>query len=110
MEAAALIRFLAGFVLVMGMLAGFGWLLRRYGHRISGLGLAGPRTSAPRLAIIEALPLDPRRRLLLIRRDDTEHLVLIGPDQQAVIETGIRRAAAPAPTEPPTALPPEPAC
>ena len=46
------------------------WLLRR-------AGWARPR-GAGRLAIIEALPLDPRRRLLLLRCDDRCALVLTG--------------------------------
>jgi flagellar protein FliO/FliZ len=31
----------------------------------------------------------PRQRLALVRRDDVEHLVLIGPDGASVIEAGI---------------------
>ena len=46
--------------------------------------------------MIESAPLDGKRRLVLIRRDDTEHLVLIGAETALVIESGIAapRAAA----------------
>lgn len=47
------------------------------------------RGKARRLSVIETLPLDARRRVLLVRRDDTEHLVLLGPDKDLVIEAGI---------------------
>jgi flagellar protein FliO/FliZ len=56
------------------------------------LGL-GPRMVATRgrrrLAIVEVLTLDPKRRIVLVRRDLTEHLLLLGATHDAVIETGI---------------------
>ncbi len=42
-----------------------------------------------RLGISEYHELDQTRRLVLIRRDETEHLILIGGVQDIVIETGI---------------------
>ena len=42
-----------------------------------------------RLGISEYHELDQTRRLVLIRRDETEHLILIGGVQDMVIETGI---------------------
>jgi flagellar protein FliO/FliZ len=43
----------------------------------------------PRLEVIEDTNVDGRRRLLLIRRDDVEHLVMTGGPVDVVIETGI---------------------
>ncbi|MFO1091147.1 MAG: flagellar biosynthetic protein FliO [Hyphomicrobiales bacterium] len=45
-----------------------------------------------RLGISEYYEIDKMRRLVLIRRDETEHLLLIGGDQDLVIETGISEA------------------
>ena len=42
-----------------------------------------------RLAVIEHASVDGRRRLLLIRRDDVEHLIMTGGPVDVVIETGI---------------------
>ena len=42
-----------------------------------------------RLEIIEQSNLDGRHKLLLIRRDDVEHLVMIGGPEDVVIESGI---------------------
>jgi hypothetical protein len=42
-----------------------------------------------RLAISEYYEIDKTRRLVLVRRDDMEHLVLIGGNQDLVIETDI---------------------
>ena len=42
-----------------------------------------------RLQIVETLPIDVRRRLVLLRRDDREHLVILGTNGETVIEQGI---------------------
>jgi hypothetical protein len=42
-----------------------------------------------RLGISEYHELDKTRRLVLVRRDNTEHLILIGGPQDVVIEQGI---------------------
>ena len=42
-----------------------------------------------RLAVEESLQIDPRHRLVLLRRDDRLHLVLLGANEQTVIETAI---------------------
>jgi flagellar protein FliO/FliZ len=43
-----------------------------------------------RLAFIERTRLDGGRKLLLVRRDDVEHLILIGGPIDLIVETGIR--------------------
>jgi hypothetical protein len=56
-----------------------------------------PRT-ARRLEVIEQANLDSRRKLVLIRRDDVEHLLMTGGPVDVVVETGINpQAAKPAP-------------
>jgi flagellar biogenesis protein FliO len=42
-----------------------------------------------RLAISEYHEVDETRRLVLVRRDETEHLLLIGGAQDLVVESGI---------------------
>lgn len=42
-----------------------------------------------RLGISEFHEIDKTRRIVLVRRDDVEHLVLIGGNQDVVIESGI---------------------
>jgi len=46
-----------------------------------------------RLAVTDAAAIDTRRRLVLLRRDDVEHLILIGGPTDMVIESDIRRSA-----------------
>jgi hypothetical protein len=44
----------------------------------------------PRLGVVEQASLDSRRRLVLIRRDDVEHLIMTGGPVDVVIENGIK--------------------
>lgn len=56
-----------------------------------GLGHAMPGNPRQRrVSIVEVTPLDTRRRLVLLRRDDVEHLILLGTNGDHVIESGIR--------------------
>ncbi len=43
----------------------------------------------PRVHVVEQYNVDNRRRLVLIRRDDVEHLIMTGGPVDVVIETGI---------------------
>lgn len=53
-----------------------------------------------RLRIVELMPIDARRQLVLVRRDQTEHLLLLFAERGIVVERNI--GAAPiAPTQPP---------
>jgi hypothetical protein len=57
----------------------------------------------PRIGVIEQANVDGRRRLLLIRRDDVEHLIMTGGPVDVVVETGIgERRARPAEAQPAT--------
>jgi hypothetical protein len=79
-------------VVVLGLLALAFWLLRRFsGGR---LGSAATRGRQPRLAMIDQAAIDNRRRLVLIRRDNVEHLLIIGGPTDVVIEQSIVRAGA----------------
>lgn len=51
------------------------------------------RHRAPRLSVTDAAVVDDKRRLVLVRRDHVEHLVMIGGPSDIVIEQNIQRAA-----------------
>lgn len=61
------------------------WGLKVLMRVTSGMG----RGRSRRLAVVEAVAVDTRRRLVIIRRDNVEHLVLTGGPQDVVVETGI---------------------
>jgi Meckel syndrome type 1 protein len=60
-----------------------------------------------RLGIAEYYELDKTRRLVLIRRDDVEHLMLVGGNQDVVIESNIPTAAMNQPQIPPPPVEPQ---
>ncbi len=63
------------------------WLVRKL---MGGTFVSGGRSRQQRLAIMDATPVDARRRLILVRRDDVEHLILIGGPTDVVVEQNIR--------------------
>lgn len=63
------------------------WLIRRRGG--SSPFIRGGKSRQPRLQVLDAAAVDARRRLVLVRRDNVEHLVMIGGPTDIVIESGI---------------------
>ena len=84
------LRVLLAFLVVAILIGMFGWLVRRFGSE--RLGAASTRGRQPRLAVIDAATVDGRRRLILIRRDNVEHLLMIGGPTDLVVEPNIVRA------------------
>ncbi len=83
------VKFLAAFVFVLGLMGGLALVLKRIGLGNVGTLPADKR----RLKIIEILPVDARRRAMILRRDDVEHLIITGPTGETVIETNIKPKA-----------------
>jgi len=87
----------------LAAVAGY-WVISNWlGGQSPVVALFGARPEK-RLAIVEHASVDGRRRLVLIRRDDVEHLIMTGGPVDVVIETGIgtsTRAAEPAPAPQP---------
>jgi hypothetical protein len=71
-----------GLFVLVGILV----FLRR---RNSALFVRGGKNREPRLMVLDAAAVDSKRRLVLIRRDNVEHLVMIGGPTDIVIESGI---------------------
>ena len=70
------------------ILAGAWYYKTQMGGADSSAGLFGSK-APKRLEVIEHSSVDNRRRLVLIRRDDVEHLIMTGGPVDVVIETGI---------------------
>lgn len=56
----------------------------------SGTFVMGGRNRKARLAVMDATAVDANRRLVLVRRDEVEHLILIGGPTDVVVEQNIR--------------------
>jgi flagellar protein FliO/FliZ len=61
------------------------WLLKLLARASGNVGRGRNR----RLAVVDSLALDPKRQLLIVRRDNVEHLILTGGAHDLVIEAGI---------------------
>ncbi len=95
------VRFSLAFLIVLGLIGAAAWAVRRFGS--ARIGMA--RGRLPRLAVIDYASVDARRQLILVRRDNVEHLVMIGGPTDVVVESNIVRAVA-APRDIPAARPP----
>lgn len=68
-----------------------------------------------RLALVETMQIDARHKVSIIRRDDTEYVVMLGGNQNVLLEAGIpvdrnsprRPAARPAPGDHPASATPQ---
>ncbi|MEP3428532.1 MAG: hypothetical protein ABJN98_07630 [Roseibium sp.] len=59
--------------------------------RLMGANAPQNRGRQPRIAIMDSTTVDTRRRLLLVRRDNVEHLILVGGPSDVVVEQNIIR-------------------
>ena len=82
------VKFFIAFAIVLALIGLTAWLVRRFGANRLGTS----RGRQPRLAVIDAAAIDGRRRLVLIRRDNIEHLLMIGGPTDVVVEPNIVRA------------------
>jgi flagellar protein FliO/FliZ len=89
MDAALYIRALLALVFVIGLMLVMLWVVRRFNIVIGGSLPVLARSKVRRLAVLETLPLDARRRLVLVRRDGMEHLILLGATSEIVVEAGV---------------------
>lgn len=94
MEFLAVLRTLGALAVVLGLLVGALWVVRRYdlklpqkwlnGQLFAGMGQARPDR---RLELIERLAIDPRRSVVLIRRDYREISLLISPEGVVMLDS-----------------------
>ena len=89
MDVVDLMRYVGALAVVLGLLGTAFVVARRYG--LPGLVAA---QGSRRLVVTETLMIDARHRAVLLRRDDTEHLIVIGPNGTTAIESSNRTVAA----------------
>ncbi len=87
--------YIAAFVFVIALIVLGAWLWRSMlerGVNLPGNGLF-KAANEKRIGAIETASIDSRRKLVLLRRDGVEHLIMTGGPVDVVIETGIERSA-----------------
>lgn len=109
MEITEILRFLAALLFVVGLITACAWAARRFNLVPTGARASGNN----RLAVSESLTIDPKRKLIVVRYDDKEHLLLLG-ENDLVLDQGLAvrhdliaeaadRAANPSPVTTPVA-------
>jgi len=94
------VNFVIAFAFVLLLIGAAAWLVRRFGSTRMD---AAARGRQPRLAVIDSAAVDGRRKLVIIRRDNVEHLLMIGGPSDVVVETNIVRGVAVATRDAPPA-------
>ena len=82
-------QFFLALVFVLGLIGLVAIIMRHYA--LGGAIQFGrqKRAGRRRLEIVDVTPVDARRRLILVRRDDVEHLILLGAHVDILVESGI---------------------
>lgn len=83
-------RYFAALLVVLGLLGGFALLAKRGllptgPLSLAGFGRFGTGPTQRRLEIQETLILDPRRRVVIVKADDEEHVLLLGPERETCL-------------------------
>ncbi len=87
METTTILTSVSALILVLGLVWLVSLLLRKYGN--IGMPVA-TRGEKKRLKIVDALVVGPKHKLVLVQRDNTEHLLLIGPERDIIVESDIK--------------------
>ena len=92
-------RFVFAFMFVLGLIALLAWVLKRYGRMLQSGGMMGiigqycgqhpmqATGQVSRIKILETRYIDSRRKLVLVRRDQMEHLLLLSNERELVVES-----------------------
>lgn len=86
-EGISLLRLAIASIAVIGLLGGFAWLLKYIVARgwLSQIKIS----NNSRIKLVETLPLDARRRMVIVRCDNKEHLLLLGVNQDLVVDSNL---------------------
>jgi flagellar protein FliO/FliZ len=86
-----IVRLLLALTFVIALMGGLAFILKKTG--LGGAKAENTKDNKKRLKLIEVLPLDTRRRLVIVQCDKKQHLVLLGANADTVIETNIQTNA-----------------
>jgi flagellar protein FliO/FliZ len=86
------LRFVAALIFVLGLIGAAAFALRAFGFIPQGVQR---RPSQRRLSLVESLMLDARRRLVIVRRDNKEYLLLVSPTGETLLDGNIDAIVAP---------------
>ena len=86
--------YVGAFIFVIALIAVGAWLLKGMMARGGNKSASFLRGRERRLGVVEAANVDGRRKLVLVRRDNVEHLIMTGGPVDVLVESGIHAAPA----------------
>jgi len=86
MDPTEYLRFAAALIFVLALIGAAAFALRAFGFMTPGNRNRAER----RMAVVETLMLDPRRRLMIVRRDNVEHVLLLGLSGETIVERAVK--------------------
>ncbi|MCJ2071981.1 hypothetical protein MKK75_24795 [Methylobacterium sp. J-030] len=95
-DGSPIVQYVVIFAVIFTALAAIVFTVRRLTGRTPALpSRNGSRGRQPRLGIVDVYELDRARQLILLRRDNVEHLLLVGGPNDVVVERNIQRGQRP---------------
>jgi flagellar protein FliO/FliZ len=85
MEFTDYIGTIGALIFVLVLIWGLSVAARRFGL-VPGAHIMGKTGRQKRLKILDSLALDTKRRVILIAKDNEEHLILLGPSSEVIID------------------------
>lgn len=85
MDSAQFVKLAAALAFVLALMLMLALIMRRINNGGSVMSM-----TRRRLKLVETLPIDPRRRLAIVRCDDREHLLILGTNGETVVETNLK--------------------
>ncbi len=82
MESPDILRAVLSFLFIIGLIIAFAVIARK----TNGFAFSGLNKTKRRLSIVEVLPIDSKRRLIITKKDDKEFLILIGGNSDVLLE------------------------
>jgi flagellar protein FliO/FliZ len=72
-------------IFVLGIILFLAWLVKKFDIYNN----QNNNDSKNRISILQSIRIDPKRRIMLIKRDGIEHLIMVGGQTDIVIEKNI---------------------
>lgn len=82
MENFDIAKYFFALVLVLGLMGGLWLLLKKAGN---GFTPFFKNATKRRLSVIEVLPLDAKRKAMILRCDNSDHLIILGQTGETVV-------------------------
>jgi flagellar biogenesis protein FliO len=85
MEATMYLNSFLALLFILGLIMLLGWFVKKFNL----YGMENVKGEQSRLSISSVIRVDPKRRLVLVKRDDVEHLLLVGGEADLLVESNI---------------------